>query len=112
MVFLKSNKKIRTDCLLWVQGRTGNTDNMRLEKLGIVTNAQGSIVVNENNQTHLPNIYAVGDIVGFPNLAGALYDQGRFTATHIACGMCDHQLVEFIPTGIYSIQEINSVGYT
>ncbi|MCL5031127.1 MAG: Si-specific NAD(P)(+) transhydrogenase [Bacteroidetes bacterium] len=111
-VFLKSNKEIRTDYLLWAQGRTGNSDNMGLENLGITTNAQGSIVVNENNQTHLPNIYAVGDIVGFPNLASASYDQGRFAATHIAFGKCEHQLVEFIPTGIYTIPEISSVGYT
>lgn len=111
-VFLKSNKKIRTDYLLWAQGRTGNSDNMGLENLGIKTNVQGSIVVNENNQTPHAHIYAVGDIIGFPNLASASYDQGRFAATHIAFGKCEHQLVEFIPTGIYTIPEISSVGYT
>jgi NAD(P) transhydrogenase len=111
-VFLKSNKEIRTDYLLWAQGRTGNSDEMGLEKLGIKTNAQGSIVVNENSQTPVPHIYAAGDIIGFPNLASASYDQGRFAATHIAFGKCDHQLVEFIPTGIYTIPEISSVGYT
>ena len=111
-VYLKSNKEIRTDYLLWTQGRTGNSDNMGLENLGIKTDAKGSIVVNKNNQTDVPNIYAVGDIVGFPNLASASYDQGRFAATHIAFGKCEHQLVEFIPTGIYTIPEISSVGYT
>ncbi len=111
-VSLKSNKEIRTDYLLWCQGRTGNSDEMGLENLGIKTNAQGSIVVNENNQTAQPHIYAAGDIIGFPNLASASYDQGRFAATHIVFGKCDHQLVEFIPTGIYTIPEISSVGYT
>ena len=110
-VFLKSNKRIRTDYLLWAQGRTGNSDNMGLESLGIKTNVQGSIVVNANKQTPLPHIYAVGDIIGFPNLASASYDQGRFVATHIVFGKCEHQLVEFIPTGIYTIPEISSVGY-
>lgn len=111
-VFLKSNKEIRTDYLLWCQGRTGNSDDMGLEELGIKTSAQGSILVNENNQTAVPHIYAAGDIIGFPNLASASYDQGRFAATHIAFGKCEHQLVEFIPTGIYTIPEISSVGYT
>jgi NAD(P) transhydrogenase len=111
-VYLKSNKEIRTDYLLWAQGRTGNSNNMGLENLGIKTDAKGSILVNENNQTPLPNIYAVGDIIGFPNLASASYDQGRFAATHIAFGKCEHQLIEFIPTGIYTIPEISSVGYT
>ena len=111
-VFLKSNKEIRTDYLLWAQGRTGNSDNMGLEKLGINIDTRGSIVVNEMNQTLLPNIYAVGDIIGFPNLASASYDQGRFAATHIVFGKCEHQLIEFIPTGIYTIPEISCVGYT
>ncbi len=111
-VFLKSNKEIRTDYLLWAQGRTGNSDELELEKLGIKTTGQGSIIVNETNQTPIPHIYAVGDIIGFPNLASASYDQGRFAATHIVFGKCDHQLVEFIPTGIYTIPEISSVGYT
>ena len=111
-VYLKSNKEIRTDYLLWTQGRTGNSDNMGLENLGIKTDTKGSIVIKKNNQTDIPNIYAVGDIVGFPNLASASYDQGRFAATHIAFGKCEHQLVEFIPTGIYTIPEISSVGYT
>ena len=111
-VHLKSNKEIRTDYLLWAQGRTGNSDNMGLENLGIKTDTKGSIGVNENNQTTLPNIYAVGDIIGFPNLASASYDQGRFAAAHIVFGKCDHQLIEFIPTGIYTLPEISSVGYT
>ncbi len=111
-VYLRSNKEIRTDYLLWAQGRTGNSDNLGIENLGIKTNTQGSIVVNEFNQTPLAHIYAVGDIIGFPNLASASYDQGRFAATHIAFGKCDHRLVEFIPTGIYTIPEISSVGYT
>ena len=111
-VYLRSNKEIRTDYLLWAQGRTGNSDNLGLENLAITTDSKGSIPVNENNQTVLPNIYAVGDIIGFPNLASASYDQGRFAATHIVSGKCDHQLVESIPTGIYTIPEISSVGYT
>jgi len=111
-LYLKSNKEIRTDYLLWAQGRTGNSDKMGLEKLGITIDSKGSILVNENNQTQISNIYAVGDIIGFPNLASASYDQGRFAATHIIFGKSEHQLVEFIPTGIYTIPEISSVGYT
>jgi len=47
-----------------------------------------------------------------PNLASDSYDQGRYAATHIAFGKCEQQLVEFIPTGIYTIPEISSVGST
>ena len=112
-VHLKSNKQIRSDLLLWANGRTGNSDRMGLEELGIERDSRGYIVVNQAYQTEAqPHIYAVGDVVGFPSLASAAYDQGRFAATHLIFGSCDHQLVDYIPTGIYTLPEISSVGLT
>ena len=109
-LFLKSNKQVRSDYLLWVQGRTGNSDNMGLEALGIKSTGKGSIEINKKHQTVVPNIYAVGDVIGYPNLASASYDQGRFAAIHLLFGECESHLVEYIPTGIYTIPEISSVG--
>jgi NAD(P) transhydrogenase len=106
----KSNKKIRTDYLLWAEGRTGNSDMLNLEILGIKTNSKGSIEVNENFRTIVPNVYAVGDVIGWPSLASVSYDQGRFAATHLVYGECDAKLVENIPIGIYTIPEISSIG--
>ncbi len=111
-LFLKSNKQIYSDVLLWAQGRTGNSSNMGLESLGIDHDKRGSIIVNKSYQTTKSHIYAVGDVVGYPNLASAAYDQGRFAATHLVYGECEHSLVEHIPTGIYTIPEISSVGLT
>ena len=112
-VFLKSNKQIVSDILLWAQGRTGNSDNMGLENIGIETDERGSILINDAYQTLAqPHIYAVGDVVGFPSLASAAYDQGRFAATHLIFGECEQHLVEDIPTGIYTIPEISSIGFT
>lgn len=111
-VYLKSNKQIRSDYLLWAQGRTGNSDNMGLEALGVVLDSRGNIKVNENYQSAQPHIYAVGDVIGFPSLASAAYDQGRFAATHIVTGKSEVRLVEQIPTGIYTIPEISSLGKT
>jgi NAD(P) transhydrogenase len=109
-VFLKSNKKIRTDYLFWAQGRTGNSDKLGLENLGIVPDGKGSIPVNEFHQTAVPNIYAVGDIVGFPNLASASYDQGRFAASHIVNDETNKTLLKHMPIGIYTLPEISSIG--
>ena len=111
-VYLKSNKRIRTDYLLWAQGRTGNSHNMGLEELGIQIDYKGSIKVNESHQTDVPHIYAVGDVVGFPSLASASYDQGRFAASHIITGKLEYHLVDNIPTGIYTLPEISSIGKT
>lgn len=107
---LASNKIIRSDVLLWANGRTGNSDNLGLEALGIERDSRGSIVVNNYYQSAVPHIYAVGDVVGFPSLASAAYDQGRFAATHLIFGDCEPRLVEDIPTGIYTIPEISSIG--
>ena len=109
---LQSNKIIHSDVLLWAQGRTGNSDNMGLEALGIERNNRGNIIVNENYQSAQPHIYAVGDVAGGASLASAAYDQGRFAATHIVTGRPDYELVQQIPTGIYTIPEISSIGLT
>ena len=111
-LYLKSNKEIQSDLLLWAQGRTGNSDRMGLEELGIERDSRGTIVVNSDYQTACSHIYAVGDVVGYPNLASAAYDQGRFAATHLVTGSCAYHLVEDIPTGIYTIPEISSLGLT
>ena len=65
----ESGKKFKNDLLLWANGRTGNTQNMGLEGIGIEVNHRGQIEVNESFQTAQPNIYAVGDVIGFPGQA-------------------------------------------
>lgn len=111
-LFLKSGKQLRTDLLLWANGRAGNSNRMGLEEIGIKTDHRGNIVVDENYRSSVAHIYAVGDIVGFPSLSSASYDQGRFAAAHFAHGIDDKRLVENIPTGIYTSPEISSVGRT
>ncbi len=112
VVHMKSGKKMRSDVLLWANGRTGNTQDMALESLGVRLDARGQIKVNESYQTDLSHIYAVGDVIGPPSLASAAYDQGRFAATHIVHGSCDTRLARDIPTGIYTTPEISSLGRT
>lgn len=112
ILHLKSGKKLKTDALLWANGRTGNSDNCGLEQIGIAPDHRGHIKVNEHYQTALPHIYGVGDIIGFPNLASAAYDQGRLAATHLVEGKCDMHLVQDIPTGIYTSPAISNIGQT
>jgi len=109
---LKSGKKIKSDVLLWAQGRTGNTSSLHLEQAGLSADARGQLKVDEMYRPSQPHIYAVGDVVGYPSLASASYDQGRFAATHAVTGVCNTRLVEYIPTGIYTSPEISSVGRT
>ncbi|WP_425487468.1 Si-specific NAD(P)(+) transhydrogenase [Marinifaba aquimaris] len=108
----KSGKKIKADCILWANGRTGNTDKLNLSAVKLEADSRGQVKVNKNYQTSVSNIYAVGDVIGYPSLASAAFDQGRIAANAIMNGGADSELIEDIPTGIYTIPEISSVGKT
>ncbi|MEZ4318461.1 MAG: Si-specific NAD(P)(+) transhydrogenase [Myxococcota bacterium] len=109
---LKSGKRVRADVLLWAQGRSGNTKELELEAIGLKANERGQLDVDEHFRTAQPHIYAVGDVIGYPSLASASYDQGRFAAGHLLNGTNDERLKADIPTGIYTDPEISSVGRT
>ncbi|NLS42988.1 Si-specific NAD(P)(+) transhydrogenase [BEV proteobacterium] len=112
IVHLKSGKKMKADCLLYANGRTGNTETLGLERIGLAPDGRGQLKVNSMYQTALAHIYAVGDVIGYPSLASAAYDQGRLAAQAIVKGDASAHLIEDIPTGIYTIPEISSVGKT
>ena len=72
---------------------------------------KGRLSVNGDYQTEAPNIYAVGDVIGFPSLASTSMEQGRHAALH-AFGREAHHLPELFPFAIYTIPEISMVGRT
>jgi len=109
---LKSGRKIKSDVLLWANGRTGNSDALDLGKAGLAANARGQIQVNAAFQTAVPHLYAAGDIIGPPALASVAYDQGRYAVDHILTGKTDPGRATLAPTGIYTLPEISSVGRT
>lgn len=112
VLHLKSGKKMKADCLLYANGRTGNTDKLGLENIGLKTDGRGQLKVNSMYQTALSHVYAVGDVIGYPSLASAAYDQGRIAAQAITEGETSDRLIEDIPVGIYTIPEISAVGKT
>lgn len=106
---MASGKKIKGDAFLWAAGRSGNTQDMGLDKANIEVNARGQIQVNERYQTCVKHIFAAGDVIGWPALASASYDQGR-AAGAVISGSKEFYHVNSVPTGIYTIPEISSVG--
>lgn len=111
VLHLKSGKKLKADLLLWANGRTGNTQALGLEMIGLKPDARGQLQVNEHYQTAIGHIYGAGDVIGWPSLASAAYDQGRSAARHISDNR-KGQFVNEVPTGIYTIPEISSLGKT
>ncbi len=108
-IHLASGKKLTTEQALYSIGRTGATQKLRLDVVGVQPDDRHRIVVNENYQTEVSNIYAVGDVIGFPSLASTSMEQGRLAACH-AFGVEGESLPALFPHGIYTIPEISVVG--
>ena len=108
-ICLESGKEIVTEMALYAIGRQGATSRLGLENVGIKPDARGRIQVNEHYQTKIPNIYAVGDVIGFPSLASTSMEQGRMAASH-AFDVEHSSFPQLFPYGIYAIPEISTVG--
>jgi NAD(P) transhydrogenase len=109
---LENGRQIRSEVLLYAAGRIGATDKLGLELCGIATDHRGRITVNpETYQTTHPDIYAAGDVIGFPSLASTSMEQGRLAACH-AFDMPLPSTSNQFPLGIYAVPEMSSVGLT
>lgn len=109
VTYLQSGKKIKSDIVLWANGRTGNTDRLKLETIGLEANSRGHLEVNKQYQSKIGHIYAAGDVIGRPSLASAAFDQGR-AACNAIINPDDCIFVKDVPTGIYTIPEISTLG--
>jgi len=110
LTVLESGKQIRTDAVLYAQGRQPNSEKLHLEHAGIVAQ-DGWIAVNEHYQTSTLHIYAVGDLIGRPALASTGMEQGR-AAVLYAFDREQHVTAENLPMAVYTIPEISYVGKT
>ena len=109
-----SGKSISLDgdyCLVAV-GRTAYTEGLGLDKLGITVDERGKkIPVNDQLETTVPGIYAIGDVVRGAMLAHKAEDEGTYVAERIA-GQKPHINYNLIPGVVYTWPEVASVGYT
>ena len=106
---LASGKQIPAETVMYSAGRQGQTEHLDLEAAGLEADDRGRIFVDDDYQTKVDHIYAVGDVIGFPALAATSMDQGRLAAYH-AFGEPCKAMTELQPIGIYSIPEVSYVG--
>ena len=105
----KSGKQFTSDALMFAAGREGASSNLNLQAVGLQPDGRGRIGVNEHYRTAVDNIYAVGDVIGFPSLASTSMEQGRIAALH-AFGVETGRMSQRLPYGIYTIPEIAMIG--
>ncbi|MCC8406717.1 MAG: dihydrolipoyl dehydrogenase [Rickettsia endosymbiont of Sceptobius lativentris] len=102
---------VTSDVVLMAVGRKAYTQNLGLESVGIITDKQGRIEINEQFQTAISNIYAVGDVVKGAMLAHKAEEEA-VAAVEIMAGQAGHVNYNLIPSVIYTYPEVASVGET
>ncbi len=111
-ITMDNGREVRTDMILFAAGRYGATEELNLSAMGLQPDERGRLKVDKRTfQTEVPNIYAVGDIIGFPSLASTSMEQGRIAACN-AFGQSAYDPPEFFPYGIYAVPEISTIGMT
>jgi len=109
---LKSLGVVDVDVVLVATGRRSNIESLGLEKVGVQLDKHGFIQVDEKYQTSVENIYAAGDVIGFPALASASMEQARVAMTHAFDPDFKAAASPIIPLALYTIPEISLVGMT
>ena len=109
---LESKKRVSGDALLYAVGRQGAVDELNLAAAGLEADNRGRIAVDEHYQTKVSNIFAAGDVVGFPALASVSMEQGRIAAARAFNDQAATSNPGFYPYGIYTIPEISFIGKT
>ncbi len=109
-VELETGEALNVDMFLFAAGRCGRVKELNLDKVGIPISTRETLSVNENYQTNVPNIYACGDVIGFPALASTSMDQGRVAVAHMFQTKDLERIARILPYGIYTVPEISCAG--
>ncbi len=107
---LADGRQVSAEMVLFTAGRSGATASLNLESVGLAADKRGYLEVDRSSfRTANPDIYAAGDVVGFPCLASVSMEQGRAAACHAfgADGPADSQAN---PYGVYAVPELSAVG--
>ncbi len=111
VVQCKDAEPLQCDRVLLSTGRVPCSDSLGLESVGIETDRRGFVPVDENFQTAVQGVYAIGDLIGGAMLAHKASEEGIVCAERIA-GMKSHVNYGAIPAVVYTHPEIASVGRT
>jgi NAD(P) transhydrogenase len=112
VALLESKKKLQGDALLYAVGRQGNVDELNLAAIGLDADKRGRIPVDKDFRTKVPNVFAAGDVIGFPSLASVSMEQGRIASARAFGDETILSNPSYYPYGIYTIPEISFIGKT
>jgi len=109
---LENNDVIDTDTIMYATGRHPNSSHLGLEDISVRLNDKGAIMVNEQYQTNIPSIHAIGDVTNRVNLTPVALAEGMFFARHLYADQKTTVDYDNIPTSVFSQPNIGTVGLT
>lgn len=109
---LEDNTQLEAGQIMYATGRKPMTENLGLEKVGIELNEKNAIKVNDDYQTNVPSIYAIGDVTDRVNLTPVALAEGMVLAKRFFAN--EQKTVDYsdIPTCVFSQPNLGTVGLT
>jgi glutathione reductase (NADPH) len=111
-IHMTGSSPIDADMLLWAVGRSPNTEGLGLEKAGVELGKNGAILVDEDNQSSVPSIYAIGDVTDRVQLTPVAIREGQAFADTMYGGKPTRVDYTNIPSAVFSHPPIAAVGMT
>lgn len=109
---LEDGEQLQTGQIMYATGRKPMTENLGLEKVGIELDKDNAIKVNEEYQTNVPSIYAIGDVTNRVNLTPVALAEGMVLAKRFYANEDKDVDYSNIPTCVFSQPNIGTVGLT
>jgi len=111
-VHLQNQEVIETDLLLWAVGRIPNSVGLGLEEVGVKLGKNGCVLVDEDSQTSVPSIYAIGDVTDRVQLTPVAIREGQAFADTVFGNKPTRVDYHNIPSAVFSHPPIGGVGMT
>jgi glutathione reductase (NADPH) len=111
-VHMTGQEPLDTDMLLWATGRVPNTTGLGLEKAGVKLGGNGAVLVDEDNQSSVPSIYAVGDVTDRIQLTPVAIREGQAFADTLFGDKPTRVDYENVPSAVFSHPPIAAIGMT
>ncbi|OUS34785.1 glutathione-disulfide reductase ['Osedax' symbiont bacterium Rs2_46_30_T18] len=110
LVTTKDGKTIETDLVMYATGRVPKVEGIGLEQLGVEQAKNGAIVVNNNFQTSVPSVYALGDVIDRVQLTPVALAEGMALVNHLYSEGSADVDYDLIATAVFCQPNIGTVG--
>ena len=104
-------EKLTADVVLVAVGRKPNTEGLGLDAIGVAMDGKGRITVDEDFETNIQGVFAIGDVIAGPMLAHKAEEDG-IAAVEIMAGMAGHVDYDHVPGIVYTAPEVATLGKT